>query len=299
METGELRYYHSCQNYSRFVYVPHLIRTEEDLKKILDELQGQNILEFIRLQRPDTKWVVHLLINVTFYVNKLFDLPIGARVVLPDFFLRNQGLVCFVVGANGPHGDKLCFLRCLAVHRGAPGIQALEVPAKRYYHQYLQYRQMASKDFQDVCLDDLMVLEQLCILNVYVYDLQDTEAGDIAARLVQRSPYSYQETMNLNLYEQHFSYVSNMEKYSHSFLCSKGDRLWKHVGMLHRHERTCTGDVIYKYTGGVSHTTQTVIPDRYQRKSFAYWYGMVFEEIQQRLDQDLIAETLYCLCLCY
>jgi hypothetical protein len=33
METGELRYYHSSQNNSRFFYVPHLIRTEEDLEK--------------------------------------------------------------------------------------------------------------------------------------------------------------------------------------------------------------------------------------------------------------------------
>jgi hypothetical protein len=55
------------------------------------------------------------------------------------------------------------------------------------------------------------------------------------------------QELNLNLYEQHFSYVSNM--------CSKCDRLWKHVGMLYRHERTCTGDVIYKYPGGVYHTT--------------------------------------------
>jgi hypothetical protein len=84
IETGELRYYHSSQNNSRFVDVPHLIRTEEDLERFLDELQGQDILEFIRQQRPDTKWIVHLLTNVTFYVNKLFDHPIGARVVLPD-----------------------------------------------------------------------------------------------------------------------------------------------------------------------------------------------------------------------
>jgi hypothetical protein len=47
-----------------------------------------------------------------------------------------------------------------------------------------------------------------------VYDLQETEAGDIAARMVRRSHYSYQETMNLNLYEDHFSYVNDMEKYS-------------------------------------------------------------------------------------
>ena len=136
--------------------------------------------------------------------------------------------------------DNLCFFRCLAVHRGAPDIQALEVPAKTYYHQYLHYRQMTSKDFQGICLDDLMVLEELFSLNVYVYDLQEMKDGDIAARLVRRSPYSYQETMNLNLYEDHFRYVNDMEKYSHSFLCSKCDRLWKHVGTLHRHERTCT-----------------------------------------------------------
>ena len=86
----------------------------------------------------------------------------------------------------------------------------VKVPARTYYHQYLQYRQMASKNFQGVGLDDLMVLEQLFQTNIFVYDLQEMEEGDIAARLVRRSPYSYQETMNLNLYEQHFSYVSDM-----------------------------------------------------------------------------------------
>jgi hypothetical protein len=43
------------------------------LERFLDELQGQDILEFIRQQRPDTKWVVH-------FVNKLFDHLIGARL---------------------------------------------------------------------------------------------------------------------------------------------------------------------------------------------------------------------------
>ena len=42
----------------------------------------------------------------------------------------------------------------------------------------------ASNDLQGVYLDDLMVSEQLFSLNVYVYDLQETEAGDITVRLV-------------------------------------------------------------------------------------------------------------------
>jgi hypothetical protein len=71
-----------------------------------------------------------------------------------------MGWVCLVGGYHGLYEDNLCFFRCLAVHLGASDVKALEVPAKTYYHQYLQYRQMASKDLQRVCLDDLMVLEQ-------------------------------------------------------------------------------------------------------------------------------------------
>jgi hypothetical protein len=163
---------------------------------------------------------------VTFYLHKLIQHLIGATVVLPDHILKNRALVAFVGGSHGPYTDNLYFFRCLAVQSGAP-VTNVEVPTKTYYHQYLQYRQMASKDFQDVCLDDLMVLEQLFSLNVYVYDFQEMEKWDIAARLVRYSPYSYQETRNLNLYEDYFSYVSDMVKYSHSILCSKSDRLWK------------------------------------------------------------------------
>jgi hypothetical protein len=42
---------------------------------------------------------------------------------------------------------------------------------------------MTPADFTGVTLDDLVVLEQVFNLNVYVYDLQETKAGDITARL--------------------------------------------------------------------------------------------------------------------
>jgi hypothetical protein len=45
-----------------FVDVPHLFRNEEDLDKFLDELSLHDMLEYIRQQRPDTKWAVHLKI---------------------------------------------------------------------------------------------------------------------------------------------------------------------------------------------------------------------------------------------
>jgi hypothetical protein len=39
IETVELRDYHSSQNNARFCYAPHLIRTEEDLERFLEELR--------------------------------------------------------------------------------------------------------------------------------------------------------------------------------------------------------------------------------------------------------------------
>ena len=75
----------------------------------MEELNRHDILEYIRQQRPDAKRVVHLLTDVTFYLIKLIQHPIGARVVLPEFFLRNQGFVCLVGGSNGPYTDNLCF----------------------------------------------------------------------------------------------------------------------------------------------------------------------------------------------
>ena len=102
---------------------------------------------------------------MTFYVNK-----IDARVVLPDHILKNKAVVVLVGGSHGPYTDNLCSFRCLAVHRGAPNVTALETPAKTYYRQYLQQQDITPADFKGVTLDDLVVLEKVFRLNVYVYD---------------------------------------------------------------------------------------------------------------------------------
>jgi hypothetical protein len=42
---------------------------------------------------------------------------------------------------------------------------------------------MTPADFKGVTLDNLVILEQVFSLNVYVYDLQETEAGDIGSSI--------------------------------------------------------------------------------------------------------------------
>ena len=129
-------------------------------------LSRNDMLECIRQQPPDIIWVVHPLTNVALYVKKLFDHPIGARVVLPDHILKNKAVVAFVGGSNGPYTVNLCLFWYLAIHRGAPDVKALETPTKTYYRKYLQQQDMTS-DFNGLTLDDLVVLEEVFNLNVY------------------------------------------------------------------------------------------------------------------------------------
>ena len=71
VETGKEIYYYSSRNNRRFYWRPTLDQKRRWPGQILDELSRRDMLEFIGQRRPDNKWVVHLLTNITIYPNKL------------------------------------------------------------------------------------------------------------------------------------------------------------------------------------------------------------------------------------
>ena len=73
-------------------------------------------------------------------------------------------------------------------------------------------------------------------------------------------PTKFDNTMNLNLYINHVSYIKDLRSHSRSYACPNCDKLWKHVGKLHRNGKNCKG-VRYKHPGGVYHTTNTVFEE--------------------------------------
>ena len=217
------------------------------------------MLEYIRQQRPDTKWVVHLLSNVTFYVNKINEYPIGASVLLPDYVLRNPGVVALITGSNGIYNDDdLCLCICLAVHRGAP-VSDVESPAKTYFHQYLQHTRKSPNKFKGVAIEDVQNIETLYAINMFVYELKEDEMGNVHAELTRRSPYNHKSTMYRNLFEDHFSYIRDLRSYRKSFSCSKCGKLWNSCWMLQRHERTCEAKVRYSYPEGYTIPTNAFL----------------------------------------
>jgi hypothetical protein len=123
-------------NNTRLFDEPFLISNAQDLEKVYEALKNMDFLEFIRQKRPNSKWVVNWITNVSFYVTKIRDHPIGRSLLLPPYILRNKAIVSLDCDAQSsrPYQDKLCFFRCLAVHNGCH-LKNLERDTKHYFER--------------------------------------------------------------------------------------------------------------------------------------------------------------------
>ena len=105
----ELRYYHASYNNNVMMSTARLINNRQELIRFLNAPAEE--LFYDKINRPDTKWKVVDITNITFYVNHLKDAPFGAPVDLPHYIKNNHGL------RNVSADKNLCFFLCLAVHR--------------------------------------------------------------------------------------------------------------------------------------------------------------------------------------
>ena len=249
--TGRLRYYHSSNNCcGRLLEEPSLITNRADFDSFLERIREPDILQWAIAQRPNSDWVCELVTNVTFFLNRIVQHPIGCvGVTLPDYVKNNKAIVGLTKDEHGvTYNDNLCLFRCLALHRGCD-VRRLETTVVTLYAKYTD---TPVHDFAGVTLDELDKVETKFKTNVCVYQLVEIADGKTTAELVRRSPAQYQETMYVNLHESHYSYIQDIGKYCHSYRCRKcGDSLWKCPWKLHRHESTCGGGIRRVYKGGV------------------------------------------------
>ena len=116
---------------------PFLISIPDDLERLYQQIAKIDYLEWVRQQRPNSKWVVDVITNVTWFVWKIRDHPIGRGKYLPGHIAENRGIDAVENNAKTgkPYEDNLCFFRCLALYNGCH-TKNLERDAQYYYQQY-------------------------------------------------------------------------------------------------------------------------------------------------------------------
>ena len=268
--TGQYKYYHpSCNCCGRYLDEPSLITNSKDFDKFLERIRETDVLQWAINQRPDSAWVCELVTNVTFFVNRIIDHPIGCvgMTDLPMYIKKNKAVIALEKEPqySKRYNDNLCLFRCLALHRGCER-RRLEPAVETLYATYAQDG-VPMAAFAGVTMDDLYRVETTFETNVCVYRLvkpdgdeaEEEDGGKATAELVRRSVCKYPDTLYLNLHGTHYSYIQDRRMYCHSYRCRKcGDSLWKDAWHLRNHESTCTGGVRRVYPGGVYHSTPSV-----------------------------------------
>ena len=174
------------------------------------------------------------------------DAPIGRNIKLPAYIVNNSDTTALNTD------DDFCFFRCLSVFRGSDK-QECELDTKQLFQCYIHRFDIDPSSFDGVKLFDFVEIEDLFQVNIVVYSLNET-----SAQLVHRSRKVFKDTIKLNLYENHFSLIHNLEKYSNVYLSVKCDQLWyQNMNYLQRIKH-CTGKVNQHYLGGVYLNPKTV-----------------------------------------
>ena len=228
----------------------------------LEEISHQDILEWARQSRPNSKWVVVCVTNMTLFVNKMPDYPIGCpEVHLPDYIKYNKAIIGLEMNKNTHkhYEDKLCFFRAVALHHGC-SVDAMNKRALYYFHQIIG-EDADAKTFEGVSLMELATIEEKIQSTINVYQLIEIEDSTIQACLVHRSHRRYPDKLNLNLFEDHFSYITNLGLYSKSYACRSCGKLWKLAGQLHRHEQHCEHSTRRVCVGGFYQPPKTVFEE--------------------------------------
>ena len=244
--SGRFKYYHSsCNCCGRYLDKPRLVTNVETFEAFLERIHEQDILQWAIAQRPNSDWICSSVTNVTFFANKILQHPIGCvGVSLPTYVKLNKAIVGLEKGNHSkPYLDNLCLFRCLGLHLGR---DAMDV--------YAEYTDQPARQFRGVTIEELHKVELVFRVNITVYEL-----GDVSAKLVRRSLGKHADTVFVNLYKAHFSYIRDMKKFSHSYMCRKcGETLWRYPSKLKIHESACEGGIRRVYKGGVYHPTPSV-----------------------------------------
>ena len=234
-EIGEIRFYYPSQN--GFIFnQPKVISNEEDLQRVLQDVEEKDWLEYARNNKPNSKWRVLRLVNVAFHVYPLLDRPIGRgdKGKLPKWVVENRGVDALEKNYNTGkvYEDNLCFFRCLALHQGCK-VKNLETKTKELASQY--FRTMEDPNsFTGVRLSDLLVLDKVFGIHTFVYCIDENRRVELIHRPALK--VSKQDTpLRLNLYDDHFSYIKDLDTYSRCFVCDRCDVSFPKAHRLHRH----------------------------------------------------------------
>ena len=249
-EDQSLHYYYASQNNQLLFSEPHFVGNLNDLSDLALKIEQLDLLS--RVNYPNSKFSFVRITNVSFFVTKVLRCPIGASTDLPPYLKNNKGLISLVSYRGTSYDDNLCFFRCLAIYQGA-NVKALESKAKELFNCYLSGMSILVSEFSGISLNELQDASQIFDVGICVFTQSESGITESLYRTLKNDNVMY-----LNLYNNHFSYIKDLNKFSRSFRCGKCNKTFPTMHRQRRHSTTCDAATRDIYVGGVFEPNRTI-----------------------------------------
>ena len=247
IETGEYRYWWAHHN-DPVLRVPARVSRREDLEELKSRLSGVDFDEQAWHQRPSTKFQLVRVTNIRWYVTKS-EYVLGNPRNLPNYIKQCHSIISFVRHSTSgkPITDNLCAFRCLAYHNTHKR-KGLENLTYKYFQEWVTFRgdTRVVERYRGLSMEEIPLFESFFRVSINIFS-RDAD-GKVQIRL--KSKNSFPEKMDLNLFENHLSFISNFPAYAKKFECRNCGKLSLRVDNIRKHEKTCESATNLIYPGG-------------------------------------------------
>ena len=241
INTEEFKYFYCSSNNLLFQNAV-TINNFQDLTHFINKIINLDLTTNYYLKKPSSGWVLAGLTNVQIRIYQLIHALIGNSINLPNYIKNSKSIHSFTHRKGVPYKDKKCFFRCLAFHTGAH-----QNSLERYTNFLIDKIEIhTSRPWKNgVLINHIPTLEVFFKVAVNIYTLK--EDGSCEVIYLSQLPY---KPMYLNLYENHFYYISHIDSYSKRYQCMTCKCIFNHLRNYKRHVDTCCLEIKEYYDGG-------------------------------------------------
>ena len=243
---------------------------KEIFVKIKRVLINTGLIEACRKERAKTKWKINKLTNVTVFAVLLRGVPMGCKdAVLPEILAKDHTFSCLPYKKNTrkPYNDNHCHFRGLILYLHGNG--GLEAETSKMFTLLLEkIRRTDPASFQDFCMIDIPIVEDLVQVNIFLYDIDFVNEGMIG-QLARRRFGIFFNNVRLLRHNSHVCYVTNINALFEAYRCPSCGQLIKNAGNLERHLTTCKERVRQFFHKNVYQFRETLF-DKLDTFGFSY-----------------------------
>ena len=256
IETGEERYFIPLDNELVFP-TAETISNRRDLNRVIDRLGRLDIREYVNLNKPKSSLKPQFVTNLVYYVSRT-NFPLGAVVHLPPEIMNNRFIVSLTTDSHSvPYDDHLCLFRCLYYHKHK---RVQKMGVLELYDKWCTHvgKAVMPENFRGVDLNDLPMFEDCFSINLNLFEL-DVNTQSVIPRYLSMARHN--DTMYVNLYENHTSYITDFKLYAKKYQCPQCLRHFAYKQNWKRHIRTCSNVKKVKFPGGFYKSPKTVFEE--------------------------------------